>query len=220
MTASFARRTTTLILLACAIAAPAEAQRTRRATRKKPFEALSESAQRLKDSLSLRLVAGAVPRYDSVTAQGAFAAVPTRTASQQHEALISMARSQIGTRYILGAEKPGQAFDCSGLVRFVMSVLRIDLPRTANEQATQGIMVERDPAVLKPGDLLTFGRGSRVSHIGVYVGGGRFVHASTSRRKVVEASIDQPNTWFRRNWVGVRRLIAAVEPPVDTATLR
>lgn len=100
-----------------------------------------------------------------------------------------------------------------------MSVLRIELPRTANEQATQGVQVAMDPAVLKPGDLLTFGRGKRVSHIGVYVGQGRFVHASTSKKQVVEASIEQPNTWFRKNWVGVRRLVASIEP-TDTVALR
>jgi len=89
-----------------------------------------------------------------------------------------------------------------------MSALRIDLPRTAREQATRGTLVDRDVRKLRPGDLLTFGKDNRVSHIGVYVGDGRFVHASTSQRRVVEASIDKPGTWFRRNWVGVRRLLA------------
>jgi cell wall-associated NlpC family hydrolase len=153
-----------------------------------------------------------------VTTAGAFGATVAQ-APLEHEALVTMARSQLGTRYILGADRPGQAFDCSSLVKFVMSVLRIELPRTAREQATQGVEVAMDPTVLKPGDLLTFGRGKRVSHIGVYVGEGRFVHASTSKRQVVEASIDQPDTWFRKNWVGVRRLVASIEP-VDTVALR
>lgn len=213
-------RSAALTLLAAAlISVPAEAQRSKRTVRKKPFEALSQSAQRLKDSLSLRLVSASIPKFDSVTSSGAFGAA-VQPAPAQHEALVTMAKSQLGTRYILGADKPGQAFDCSSLVKFVMSVLRIELPRTANEQATQGVQVAMDPQVLKPGDLLTFGRGKRVSHIGVYIGEGRFIHASTSKRKVVEASIDTPNTWFRRNWVGVRRLVAAIEPTADTVALR
>lgn len=212
-------RSAVLLVLAGALSVPAEAQRTsRRTPRKKPFEALSQSAQRLKDSLSVRLIGAAIPRFDSVTANGAFGA--SVTPEPQHEALITLARSQLGTRYVLGADTPGQAVDCSSLVKFVMSVLRIDLPRTAREQATQGIEVAMDPTVLKPGDLLTFGRAKRVSHIGVYIGEGRFIHASTSKRKVVESSIDTPNTWFRRNWVGVRRLVASIEPPTDTVGLR
>lgn len=211
-------RSLALLTLAGALSVPVGAQRSERAPRKKPFEALSLSAQRLKDSLSLRLVESAIPRFDSVTTAGAFGEQVAH-APQQHEALVTMARSQLGTRYLLGADNPGQAFDCSSLVKFVMSVLRIELPRTAREQATQGVEVAMDPTVLKPGDLLTFGRGKRVSHIGMYVGEGRFVHASTSRRKVVEASIDQPNTWFRKNWVGVRRLVASIEP-TDAVALR
>jgi cell wall-associated NlpC family hydrolase len=210
-------RSAVLLILAGALSVPAEAQRSKRTPRKKPFEALSQSAQRLKDSLSVRLVGASIPRFDSVTANGAFGAQVQ--AAPQHDALITMARAQLGTRYVFGADRPGQAFDCSSLVKFVMSVLRIELPRTAREQATQGVAVAMDPTVLKPGDLLTFGRGKRVSHIGVYVGQGRFVHASTSRHQVVEASIDQPNTWFRKNWVGVRRLVASIEP-TDTVALR
>lgn len=213
----FVIRSAALLILAGALSVPAEAQRAKRTTRKKPFEALSLSAQRLKDSLSLRVVEASIPRFDSVTATGAFGGKVTQT--PQHDALVTMARSQLGARYVLGADKPGQAFDCSSLVRFVMSVLRIELPRTANEQASQGVQVAMDPSVLKPGDLLTFGRGKRVSHIGVYVGQGRFVHASTSKKQVVEASIDQPNTWFRKNWMGVRRLVASIEP-TDTVALR
>jgi NlpC/P60 family len=172
------------VLTASVLATDAEAQRAR-GPRKKPFEALSQSAQRLKQSAADRLGFREAPR-DSVIAVD----LP---------------------EYILGAERPGVAFDCSGLVRFVMSALRIDLPRTANEQAQRGRQVEREVGALRPGDLLTFGRGSRVTHIGVYIGEGRFVHASTSKRRVIEASIDQPGTWFRRNWMGVRRLLATAE---------
>lgn len=125
----------------------------------------------------------------------------------QSSQVVAAARSQIGTRYQYGEARPFQALDCSALVRFVLATLRIDVPRTAREQAQQGAAVAKDLTRLKPGDLLTFGRGSRVSHIGVYVGEGRFVHASTSRRQVVESSIAQPDTWFRRNWIGVRRVL-------------
>jgi cell wall-associated NlpC family hydrolase len=184
------------------IASRVEGQRVR-ARHGKPFEELSASAQRLKASAAERLGFRLAPRDSAIELD-----LPTAVA---HDSLVGAARSQLGARYVLGAERPDQAFDCSGLVRFVMAALRIDLPRTANEQAKRGLGIERDVRRLRPGDLLTFGRGSRVTHIGVYVGEGRFVHASTSKRRVIEASIDQPGTWFRRNWMGVRRLLASAE---------
>ena len=59
---------------------------------------------------------------------------------------------------------------------------------------------------LKPGDLLTFGKGKKISHIGIYVGGGRMVHASTSQRKVIETTISTRSPLIRQ-WKGVRRLV-------------
>ena len=189
-------------LAATVLATEAQAQRAR-TPRKKPFEALSESARRLKQSAADKLGFREVPRDSLVAVEISEALV--------RDSIATAARSQIGARYVLGAERPGVAFDCSGLVRFVMSALRLDLPRTANEQAQRGQEVAREVHARRPGDLLTFGRGARVTHIGVYVGEGRFVHASTSKRRVIEASIDEPGTWFRKNWKGVRRLLATTE---------
>lgn len=190
-------------LAACAFLVLADEAECQRARRKKPFAELSASAQRLK--------ASAVERFG-------YTAAPTDTTVALDldpvvavDSLIGAARSQLGARYILGAERPGIAFDCSGLIRFVMAALRIDMPRTAHEQAQRGQYVAKDVTHLRPGDLLTFGRGKRVTHIGVYVGDGQFVHASTSKRRVIEASIAKPGTWFRRNWMGVRRVLASAE---------
>ena len=66
----------------------------------------------------------------------------------------------------------------------------------------------KDLAALKPGDLLTFGRGKRISHIGIYVGEGRMVHASTSQRRVIETRISERSPLIRQ-WKGVRRLVGA-----------
>ncbi len=190
------------------LAAPVADAQSARSARKKPFEELSRSAQRLKDNASSRLGFRTAPRDTALAFDF--------DSSLAHDSLVVAARSQLGTRYVLGAERPGQALDCSALVRFVMSVLKIDLPRTAREQAQRGVQIEMDVAALRPGDLLTFGRAKRVQHIGVYIGEGRFIHASTSKRKVMEASIDKPGTWFRRNWVGVRRLLASAQPVDST----
>ena len=58
----------------------------------------------------------------------------------------------------------------------------------------------------KPGDVLTFGRGKRISHVGIYVGDGKMIHASTSQRRVVETTITKRSPLIRQ-WKGVRRLV-------------
>ncbi|MBL0170093.1 MAG: C40 family peptidase [Gemmatimonadaceae bacterium] len=101
---------------------------------------------------------------------------------------------------------PNRALDCSGLVKYVMSALDVILPRTARQQARMGQEIPRDLAALKPGDLLTFGRGKTISHIGIYVGDGRMVHASTSKHQVIETTLTGRSPLIKQ-WKGVRRLV-------------
>ena len=131
-------------------------------------------------------------------------------------AMMDRARSQLGTRYVYGGNKPGSGLDCSSFARFAMEALGIQLPRTAAQQARVGTAVPRDKKLLRPGDLLTFGRGSRVSHVGIYLGEGRFIHASVSSGQIIETTIDRNARLFRR-WQGARRLIAGAGP--DSAAL-
>ncbi|WP_411281308.1 C40 family peptidase [Gemmatimonas sp.] len=128
------------------------------------------------------------------------------SAQNLRDSIVAKARGQIGTRYKLGGTKPNLALDCSGLVKYVMGALDVMLPRTAQKQSTVGQEVPKDLAALKPGDLLTFGRGKRISHIGIYVGEGRMVHASTSKRRVIETRITERSPLIRQ-WKGVRRLV-------------
>lgn len=128
------------------------------------------------------------------------------SASAMRDSIVSKARGQIGTRYKLGGTSPNRALDCSGLVKYVMSALDMMLPRTARQQATVGQEIPKDLASLKPGDLLTFGRGKKISHIGIYVGDGRMVHASTSKRQVIETKLTTRSPLIRQ-WKGVRRLV-------------
>ena len=125
------------------------------------------------------------------------------------DSLVSVARAQVGTRYIRGGQSPERGFDCSGLVRYVRAALQVNMPRTARQQATSGLAVVRDTNRLRPGDLLTFGKGRRgVSHIGIYVGNGRFVHASSKAGRVIESDIDRTASPLVRAWRGVRRVVA------------
>jgi cell wall-associated NlpC family hydrolase len=132
----------------------------------------------------------------------------TPAALSLRDSIVALARAQLGTRYVLGGTTPERGFDCSGLIRYIAQALRLDVPRTANEQARVGRAVTRDPSSLRPGDLLTFGSGSRISHIGIYIGDGKFIHASTGAGRVVEARLDRKPARGIKPWLGVRRLIA------------
>ena len=142
----------------------------------------------------------------------------SESAQNLRDSLVNVARAQLGTRYVLGGTTP-KGFDCSGLVRYVMASLKVELPRTAAQQARIGDEVSTDPTRLRPGDLLTFGwKGKRgVSHIGIYVGEGRYIHASSGAGRVIESDLNRSGRLIKA-WRGVRRIVAGAEP--DTASTR
>jgi cell wall-associated NlpC family hydrolase len=123
------------------------------------------------------------------------------------DTLVTRAQETLGVKYKLGGTSPSIGFDCSALVRHVLSSIDIMVPRTSREQARAGREIPKDRSAMQPGDLLTFGSRGRVSHVGIYVGDGRFIHASTSQRRVVETSLDNPHSSLVRQWQGVRRVV-------------
>jgi cell wall-associated NlpC family hydrolase len=184
---------------------------------------LIASVTRLPRTLLPVIAAALVAATSSVHAQDArgvsleskkpFAAFSS-SAERLRDSIVLKAKGSVGTRYKLGGTKPGSGLDCSGLVRYAMSMLDLALPRTAQKQAQFGKAVPKDVAALKPGDVLTFGRGKRISHVGIYVGDGKMIHASTSQRRVVETTITKRSPLIRQ-WKGVRRFVDA-----NTAQLR
>jgi cell wall-associated NlpC family hydrolase len=136
-----------------------------------------------------------------------FAAL-SNTAMSMRDSIVVVARSQIGTRYRFGGTTPKGGFDCSGLVRYVLAALKISLPRTAAQQASIGDNVPKDTTRLRPGDLLTFGKGTRVTHIGIYVGNGRYVHASPKAGRVIETSLTRTSSSLVKIWRGGRSVLA------------
>ena len=88
-----------------------------------------------------------------------------------------------------------------------MAALKIDLPRTAHEQAKSGQTVPRDTAQLQPGDLLMFGSARHISHVGIYVGNGHFVQASSKAGRVVETPLIRPMVRGVKPWRAVRRIM-------------
>jgi cell wall-associated NlpC family hydrolase len=131
------------------------------------------------------------------------------------DSIVTMARSQIGKRYRYGGATPGRGFDCSGLIQYIATHLGLDVPRTAARQAKAGSAVPADTSHLRPGDLLTFGTGRRITHIGIYVGDGRFIHASSKAGRVIESAVNRPLVKNVKPWRGARRLLVASS---DTVT--
>ena len=136
-------------------------------------------------------------------ATGAFAAqvrMSHATAAAQKQArVVRFARHLLGVRYAYGGTSPRSGFDCSGFTRFVYAHFGISLPHYTGGQFDLGRRVSR--AGLRPGDLLFF---DGVGHVGLYVGGGRFIHAPHTGTRV---SISTLSGWYAGRYDGARRLI-------------
>jgi cell wall-associated NlpC family hydrolase len=106
-------------------------------------------------------------------------------ASGAAQKAVDTALAQVGDPYVWGASGP-DAFDCSGLTQYAYSAAGVSLPHSSSSQSRMGTPVSRDQ--LQPGDLVFFY--SPVSHVGMYIGNGQMVHASTSGQPVKVASLD------------------------------
>jgi cell wall-associated NlpC family hydrolase len=111
------------------------------------------------------------------------------------------AESRIGAPYRYGGAGP-DAFDCSGLVAYAYGQAGVDVPRTAAQQFAIARPVPRRD--LRPGDLVFFRlSGREVSHVGLYAGEGRFVHAPQTGGRVRMEDLD--DDWFRDRYAGAGR---------------
>ncbi|MHB1176278.1 MAG: C40 family peptidase [Sulfuriferula sp.] len=139
---------------------------------------------------------------DSEAASTAHAAV-----SGERADLLFYAVSLIGTAYKYGGNSPQTGMDCSGFVRYVFSnVAGLHLPRSAHEISETGEQInERN---LRPGDLVFFHTMKRAfSHVGIYLGEHRFIHAPSTQSSSVMISDMQDKYWAQR-FEGARRLLA------------
>jgi len=127
-------------------------------------------------------------------------------ASQAPKTLASTALKFLGVKYRYGGDAPGEGFDCSGLVAYAAEKsLGLKLPRTARRQAQEGISVDRDD--LRRGDLVFFNTlGRRFSHVGIYLGNHKFVHAPRTGATIRVESMDV--AYWRKRYNGARRLKA------------
>ena len=165
-------------------------------------------------------VAGAVPclatqtttgnpddsAFTVVDASANVAAPVTPPLSDRLQNLLIHAISLIGVKYKYGGSSADAGFDCSGFVRHVFAEsIAIELPRNSYAMGKLGDSVEKGD--LRPGDLVFYNTLRRsFSHVGIYLGEGRFVHAP-SRGKSVEI-VDMSDQYWKRRFNGARRLVS------------
>jgi len=156
--------------------------------------------------LALTLLAAGCAPFRPGLPSGSAASGQSSISQQGPGAVIAQqALAQVGRPYRYGGADPARGFDCSGLVSFAYSSAGISVPRTAAAQFAAARKV--DPDVLRAGDLVFFRlipASREVTHVGIYTGQRRFVHAPQSGRSVGEASLDDP--YYRERFAGAGRL--------------
>ena len=117
--------------------------------------------------------------------------------------IVSYAKKYLGYRYIHGGNSPS-GFDCSGFTQYVYKHFGYSLSRSSSSQARNGVGVSKGN--LQPGDIICFSgsKGSKkISHAGIYIGGGKFIHAANSRKGVIISNVDGDGYFY----VCARRII-------------
>jgi hypothetical protein len=116
--------------------------------------------------------------------------------------IVKTARQYVGVPYRWGGESPQTGFDCSGLTMVVYRINGLDLPRSSRQQWKFGTPIKRSQ--LQKGDLVFFATtgGSKISHVGIYTGGNKFLHAPGRGRRIQTASLS--SQYFRTRYVGAR----------------
>jgi cell wall-associated NlpC family hydrolase len=141
----------------------------------------------------------------------------SHSALSLRDSMVAIARAQVGKRYRTGGTSPERGFDCSGLVKYVLAALKVEVPRSSREQSRIGAAVTRDTTELRPGDLLMFGKPrAGVSHVGIYVGNGRYIHASSVAGRVIESPIDRPPSSLVKAFKSARRILLGDTTVVTT----
>jgi hypothetical protein len=126
------------------------------------------------------------------------------------DSIVATATEVMGRRYEFGGTGAGgEGFDCSGLIQYAYGKHGIALPRRSVDQAREGRKIDRKLPKLAPADILTFSnRGGTVTHVGLYIGGGRFIHSASRGVQVSTLSAKDPyGRWWYKRWVGVRRVV-------------
>lgn len=131
----------------------------------------------------------------------------SRSAGTDYQKVLKIATNLLGSKYKYGGSGP-DVFDCSGFTMYVFGKAGYSLPHTAAEQAGYGVPVDKEN--LRPGDLVFFSYYNQpgISHVGIYTGDNKFIHASSSDNNGKTVTISALNTqYYEDNYKGARRLL-------------
>lgn len=123
--------------------------------------------------------------------------------------IVQTAMAVMGTPYEWGGTTDN-GFDCSGLIQYAYGKHGIILPRVSRDQMRFGQHVDKKIDALRPGDILGFAveTGGQITHVGLYVGNGEFIHSASEGVKLSSLSATDPDShWWWRHWVGARRVV-------------
>ncbi len=168
----------------------------------KPVSATQVASTRTKRSSSVRVASYKAPSKSSRRSRTSSSGGREITSTSGY-ALLDQAKSYLGTRYRYGGTSRG-GIDCSGFTSTVYRSQGIKIPRTAMQQSKVGKSVSKSD--LKKGDLIFFktNRGTRVNHVGMYIGNGQFIHASSGGGRVKTDSLT--GGYYERRYAGAKRI--------------
>ena len=129
----------------------------------------------------------------------------SRGASRAAESIIDYARRFMGVKYVWGGTTP-KGFDCSGFIKYVYGHFDVSLARNSRTQASNGTYIKRID--LLPGDLVFFdtdGGKDRINHVGIYIGDGKMIHASSNNKSVVISNIT--SGFYSQSYMTARRVL-------------
>ena len=158
----------------------------------------------------------AVNNSDSVTSDQNSQASSSRWSDTVQEVMMN-ALSLTGIRYTYGGKNPDTGFDCSGFVRYVFQqAASLTLPHSARAISQLGQSVSIDE--LQPGDLVFFNTlKTAFSHVGIYIGGHRFIHAPSTGGGI--SVVDMDDSYWVKRFNGAKRLDAKLIAPKDAAAI-
>jgi cell wall-associated NlpC family hydrolase len=132
----------------------------------------------------------------------------SRNAAELAAQVVQTAVDLMGTPYKWGGTDEN-GFDCSGLIKYAYEYHQIIIPRVSRDQVRTGTFVEPRVDQLRPGDILGFSvERARVSHVGLYVGNGQFIHSASGGVRISSLTTTDANSrWWQRRFVVARRVI-------------
>lgn len=141
---------------------------------------------------------------NDITFKSSRSSVSSTSNNKDVNKIINLAKQKLGRRYVWGAVGEQGTFDCSGFTSYLYKKVGINIPRTSRNQAKYGKYIARSN--LKKGDLIFFDtskhRKGYVNHVGIYLGNGKFIHASSAQKKVTISNLSK---FYAQRYVGARR---------------